>query len=73
MPIARAPPLPPSPVTTVRMGVRSPAIARRLRAIASAWPRSSAPSPGYAPGVSMNVRTGLSNFWAICMRRSALR
>src|SRR2546427_96295 len=58
MPIASAPPLPPSPVTTARIGVRRAAISRRLRAIASACPRSSAPSPGEAPGVSMNVMTG---------------
>ena len=41
--------------------------------MAAAWPRSSAPMPGYAPGVSMNVRIGLPNFSASCMRRSALR
>ena len=29
-----------------------------LRAMASAWPRSSAPTPGYAPGVSIKVSTG---------------
>ena len=28
-----------------------------FRAIASDWPRSSAPRPGYAPGVSMRVMT----------------
>ena len=35
---ASAPPLPPSPVTTATMGVGRPAISRRFRAIASAWP-----------------------------------
>ena len=45
-PMASAPPDPPSPMTAVMIGVRSDAIARRFRAIASAWPRSSAPSPG---------------------------
>src|SRR5438876_163834 len=62
IPIASAPPLPPSPVTTARTGVRRAAISRRFRAIASAWPRSSAPTPGYAPGVSMRLRTGLPDF-----------
>ena len=33
-------------------------------AIASAWPRSSAPFPGYAPGVSINVITGRLNLLA---------
>src|SRR5437867_12854853 len=40
-PIASAPPLPPSPVTTATTGTRSADISRRLRAMASAWPRSS--------------------------------
>jgi len=73
MPIASAPQLPPSPVTTATIGVRSPAISRRFLAIASACPRSSAPSPGYAPGVSMKVTKGLPNFSARCMSRSAFR
>ena len=46
MPMASAPPLPPSPVTTAIIGTRSPAISFRLRAMASACPRSSAPMPG---------------------------
>ena len=46
IPIASAPPLPPSPVTMATMGVGSPAISRKFRAMASAWPRSSAPRPG---------------------------
>ncbi len=41
-----APPEPPSPVTVTTIGVRRLAISMRLRAIASAWPRSSAPMPG---------------------------
>ena len=45
-PIASAPPLPPSPVTVTITGTRSRAISRRLQAIASACPRSSAPIPG---------------------------
>src|SRR5688572_31119885 len=40
MPMARAPPLPPSPVTTAMIGVGSEAITFRLRAMASACPRS---------------------------------
>ena len=43
---ASAPPEPPSPVTTVTIGMRSTDISNRLRAIASLWPRSSAPTPG---------------------------
>ena len=73
MAMASAPPLPPSPVITVIMGISKRAISRRLRAMASAWPRSSAPSPGYAPGVSTNVNTGRRNFAAICIARNALR
>src|SRR5216684_1187369 len=38
IPIASAPPLPPSPVTTATIGVRSAAIARRFRAVASVEP-----------------------------------
>src|SRR5256885_11557391 len=37
----RSPPLPPSPITQTITGTRSAAIARRFRAIATAWPRSS--------------------------------
>ena len=33
-------------------------------AIASAWPLSSAPTPGYAPGVSINEITGILNLFA---------
>ena len=55
------------------IGVRSRAISKRLRPIASDWPRSSASMPGYAPGVSTKVKTGSANFSARCIRRSALR
>ena len=41
-----APPDPPSPITTDRMGTRKRAISRKFRAIASATPLSSDPSPG---------------------------
>jgi hypothetical protein len=60
-------------MTVHTIGTRSFAISSRLRAIASDWPRSSAPMPGYAPGVSTNVKSGSSNFSASFMRRSALR
>ena len=43
------------------------------RAMASAWPRSSAPTPGAYPGVSTNVRIGNPNLSAISMSRMALR
>jgi hypothetical protein len=36
-------------------------ISKRLRAMASDWLRSSEPTPGYAPGVSMNVMSGRRN------------
>src|SRR3990172_132243 len=42
-------------------------------AMASDWPRSSAPRPGYAPGVSMNVMTGRPKRSARSMRRWAFR
>ena len=53
------------------MGTVSCAISRRLRAIASDCPRSSAPMPAQAPGVSMKVSTGTWNFSASFIRRSA--
>ncbi len=63
-PMPSAPPEPPSPTTTEMVGVRSIAISRRLTAIASETWRSSEPTPGKAPGVSMNERTGSPNFSA---------
>ena len=39
----------------------------------SACPRSSAPMPGYAPGVSISATTGRWNFSASFIARSALR
>src|SRR5204862_32546 len=70
---ASAPPLPPSPITALTTGTRSPASVRRLAAIASACPRSSAPMPGYAPCVSMRVITGRAKRSASSKRRTALR
>ncbi len=50
----------------------SRAISRRFRAMASAWPRSSASMPGYAPGVSRNVMTGRPNLAASLHRAQRL-
>ena len=61
---ANAPPEPPSPITTAITGTVSIDIFSSEDAIASNCPRSSAPTPGYAPGVSINVITGLLNFSA---------
>ena len=44
-----------------------------LSAIAIDCPRSSAPIPGYAPGVSTNVTTGSPNRAAYRISRSAFR
>ena len=55
------------------MGVFSPLISRRFTAMASATPRSSLPTPGYAPGVSMRVTTGRRTFSASFITRRALR
>ena len=59
--------------TMTTIGVRSPAISRRFKAMASACPRSSASRPGYAPGVSTKVRIGRLNFSAMRMIRIAFR
>ena len=64
---------PPSPHTTTMIGTGRLAISIRFLAMASACPRSSASIPGYAPGVSTNVMTGLENRAARCMIRRALR
>ena len=44
--IAMAPPEPPSPITTEMNGTRRPRLTSMARAIASAWPRASASTPG---------------------------
>ncbi len=44
--MASAPPEPPSPVMVTTMGTGRRAISRKFRAMASAWPRSSASMPG---------------------------
>ena len=61
---AKAPPLPPSPITIVRTGTFSPDISNILFAIASPCPLSSASIPGYAPGVSTKQIIGRLNFSA---------
>ena len=43
---ASAPPEPPSPMTTVTVGILSPVNVRMLLAMAPAWPPSSASLPG---------------------------
>ena len=73
MAIPSAPPLPPSPQTMTTIGTSSMNISRRLNAIASATPRSSDSTPGYAAGVSMKTTIGRPNFCASCITRRALR
>ncbi len=68
-----APPEPPSPMTAAMMGTSSSIISRKLTAMASAMWRSSAPTPGYAPAVSMSVMIGRPNLFASRIKRSALR
>ena len=58
-PIAKAPPEAPSPITIEIIGTFNADISNKFLAIASAWPLSSAPMPGYAPGVSISVKTGI--------------
>ena len=70
-PSASAPPLPPSPVTIDNTGTVRLLISYRFFAIASPWPRSSAPRPQYAPGVSIKHITGLLNFSACFISLSA--
>ena len=70
---ANAPPLPPSPITTDRIGTFMDDISNRFLAMASPCPRSSASIPQNAPGVSTNRRIGRLNFSACFLRRSAFR
>ena len=53
-----APPLPPSPQMFTMIGTSSRAISRRFTAMASAIPRSSDSTPGYAAGVSTKTMIG---------------
>ena len=61
---AIAPPDPPSPIIIEIVGTVSSIQHSIDLAIASAWPLSSAPTPGYAPGVSINEITGILNLFA---------
>ncbi len=58
---------------TTMIGTLRMVISRRFRAMASAIPRSSDSTPGYAAGVSTNTMIGRPNLSAICIARSALR
>ena len=60
-------------MTTAIEGTRRRSIVCMLRAIAPPWPRSSAPTPGKAPGVSMRVITGMLSLSASAITRIALR
>ena len=60
-------------ITTQTIGVAMRNISRMLVAMSWAWPRSSAPMPGYAPGVSMRQITGRPYFAASFILPSALR
>jgi len=53
-----APPDPPSPITAETSGTRMRRQVSMLLAMASAWPRSSAWTPGKAPAVSTSETTG---------------
>ena len=72
-PIPSAPPLPPSPITAATIGTGMRNHFMIAFAIAAAMPRSSAPAPGYAPGVSISDTIGKPNFAAWRARRRALR
>ena len=60
-------------MTVATIGVRSARHLEEIRGDGLATPRSSLSRPGKAPGVSMNERTGLPNFSASFITRSALR
>ena len=72
-PMANAPPDPPSPIMMLNTGAARLDISNKLRAMASLCPRSSEPMPGYAPGVSIKVITGMRKRSAMRIKRSALR
>ena len=61
---AIAPPEPPSPIMIEIVGTLSSILHSIDFAIASAWPLSSAPTPGYAPGVSTKIIIGILNLSA---------
>ena len=70
---ATAPPEPPSPIIIETSGTLTVRHFSIVRAIASACPRSSAPFPGKAPGVSTKVIMGSLNRFAMSIRRTAFR
>ena len=61
----------PSPTITQIIGTLRRHISKIFLAIASPCPLSSASKPGYAPGVSIKVTTGILNFSAIFIKRNA--
>ena len=61
--IATAPPEPPSPIITDIVGVFKFRETSIHLAMATDCPLCSAPTPGYAPGVSTNVIIGKLNFY----------
>ena len=71
--MASAPPEPPSPVMTARIGVRSLLMSPIERAIDSAIPRSSDSGPGFAPGTSTKETTGRRKRSASSISRVAFR
>ena len=69
-----APPEPPSPMTSATFGAPSARQASVERAMASAWPRSSASMPGIGAGrVDEADSTGRPKRSASSIRRAAFR
>ena len=66
---AIAPPEPPSPITIAKVGTFNFIQHSIDLAIASACPLSSAPTPGYAPGVSIKDIIGILNLSANSINR----
>ena len=66
---AIAPPDPPSPIINDMIGTLKDMQHSIELAIACACPLCSAPIPGYAPGVSINVIIGILNLSAIFISR----
>ena len=66
---AIAPPEPPSPIMIASVGTLSSIQHSIDFAIASACPLSSAPTPGYAPGVSIKDIIGILNLFAKFINR----
>ncbi|GAA3497940.1 hypothetical protein GCM10019016_050430 [Streptomyces prasinosporus] len=70
---ASAPPEPPSPMTSVVIGVRAAATAPNRSAIAAPTPCRSASASLAAPGVSTRVSTGTPSRSASRTSRAAVR